>query len=66
MAGWEEIDVPSNWEMKGYGTPLYTNSTYPFLNNPPFIQAQRGYTMEQEPNPVGSYRREFTLPADWS
>jgi len=66
VADWAEIDVPSNWEMKGYGTPLYTNSTYPFLNNPPFIQAQRGYTMEQEPNPVGSYRREFTLPADWS
>ena len=66
VADWTEIDVPSNWEMKGYGTPLYTNSTYPFLNNPPFIQAQRGYTMEQEPNPVGSYRREFTLPAGWS
>ena len=64
--GWEEIDVPSCWEMLGYGTPLYTNITYPFLNNPPFIQAQRGYTMEKEPNPVGSYRREFTLPADWT
>ena len=66
VAGWEEIDVPSCWEMKGYGTPLYTNITYPFLNNPPFIQAQRGYSMEKEPNPVGSYRREFTLPADWT
>ena len=66
VAGWEEIDVPSCWEMEGYGTPLYTNITYPFLNNPPFIQAQRGYTMEKEPNPVGSYRREFTLPADWT
>ena len=63
---WQEIDVPSCWEMLGYGTPLYTNVTYPFLNNPPFIQAQRGYTMEKEPNPVGSYRREFALPADWS
>ena len=66
VSAWEEIDVPSCWEMKGYGTPLYTNVTYPFLNNPPFIQAQRGYTMEKEPNPVGSYRREFTLPADWA
>ena len=65
VSAWEEIDVPSCWEMKGYGTPLYTNVTYPFLNNPPFIQAQRGYTMEKEPNPVGSYRREFTLPANW-
>ena len=66
VSGWEEIDVPSCWEMKGYGTPLYTNVTYPFLNNPPFIQAQRGYTMEQEPNPVGSYRRDFDLPAAWN
>jgi beta-galactosidase len=65
VSDWEEIDVPSCWEMLGYGTPLYTNITYPFLNNPPFIQAQRGYTMEKEPNPVGSYRREFSLPADW-
>ena len=63
--GWEEIDVPSNWEMKGYGTPLYTNVTYPFANNPPFIQASKGYTMEKEPNPVGSYRRDFVLPASW-
>ena len=65
VGGWEEIDVPSNWEMKGYGTPLYTNVTYPFANNPPFIQASKGYTMEKEPNPVGSYRRDFTLPASW-
>ena len=66
VSGWEEIEVPSCWEMKGYGTPLYSNITYPFMNNPPFIQAQRGYTMEKEPNPVGSYRRDFTLPADWT
>ena len=66
VSSWKEIEVPSNWEMKGYGTPLYTNVTYPFLNNPPFIQPQRGYTLEQEPNPVGSYRRDFALPKDWA
>ncbi|MBR1926216.1 MAG: RICIN domain-containing protein [Bacteroidales bacterium] len=66
VSSWDEIEVPSSWEMKGYGTPLYTNVTYPFLNNPPFIQAQLGYTMVSEPNPVGSYRREFTLPSDWA
>lgn len=64
--GWKEIDVPSSWEMQGYGTPIYTNITYPFLNNPPFIQPQKGYTVCDEPNAVGSYRREFTLPADWA
>ena len=29
-SGWDVIDVPSNWEMRGYGTPIYTNATYPF------------------------------------
>ena len=65
VSGWDEITVPSNWEMLGYGTPIYTNITYPVRNNPPFIQAQRGYTAEKEPNPVGSYRRDFTLPEGW-
>ena len=65
VSGWKEIPVPSNWEMHGYGTPIYTNITYPIRNNPPFIQGQRGYTVEKEPNAVGSYRRDFTLPADW-
>lgn len=63
---WDIITVPSNWEMQGYGTPIYTNITYPFRNNPPFIQGQKGYTVENEPNAVGSYRRDFTLPADWN
>lgn len=65
VSHWAEIPVPSNWEMHGYGTPIYTNITYPFRNNPPFIQGQRGYTVEKEPNAVGSYRHEFTLPDDW-
>ncbi len=66
VSEWDNIDVPSSWEMKGYGTPIYTNITYPFLNNPPFIQPQRGYTINNEPNAVGSYKREFDLPADWT
>lgn len=67
VSEWDEIPVPSNWEMLGYGTPIYTNITYPFRNNPPFIQGQRGYTVEKdEPNAVGSYRHEFTLPTGWA
>ena len=65
VSGWDEIPVPSNWEMLGYGTPIYTNITYPFRNNPPFIQGQKGYTILDEPNAVGSYRRDFEIPADW-
>ena len=53
---WNDIAVPSNWEMKGFGTPIYTNVTYPFPRNPPFVG---------ENNPVGTYRRTFTVPANW-
>ncbi len=51
---WKTIDVPSNWEMRGYGTPIYTNSKYPFPVNPPFI--------DPKDNPVGIYERSFDLP----
>ncbi len=56
-SGWDEISVPSNWEMLGYGTPIYTNITYPFPKNPPFI--------DHSDNPVGSYRHTFRLPDSW-
>ncbi len=65
-SGWDLIEVPSNWEMKGYGTPIYCNANSPFGNsNPPQIGAQqngRWYDF----NPVGSYLRTFSLPAAWS
>lgn len=57
-AGWKTIGVPSNWEMQGFGIPIYTNITYPFPKNPPFIDGRD--------NPVGSYRRTFTVPAGWA
>ncbi|MFI2742878.1 glycoside hydrolase family 2 TIM barrel-domain containing protein [Zhouia sp. PK063] len=65
VSSWKSIPVPSNWQMEGYGTPIYTNITYPYKNNPPFIQSQKGYTNEKEKNPVGSYKRIFSLPNDW-
>lgn len=63
--GWKTIPVPSCWEMQGYGTPIYTNVTYPFKNMPPFIQGMDNYTVLKEPNAVGSYRRTISIPADW-
>jgi len=54
---WDNIEVPSCWEMKGYGTPIYTNRTYPFPNVPPYIERE---------NPVGSYLKKFTLPEAWN
>ena len=66
VSSWKEIPVPSSWEMQGYGTPIYTNVTYPHKNQPPFIRPVSGWTIEKEKNPVGSYRREFTLDETWT
>lgn len=65
ISSWKEIDVPSCWEMIGYGTPIYTNVIYPFKKAPARILPLKGYTNEKEPNPVGSYRKDFKLPDNW-
>lgn len=65
---WDDIYVPSNWQMKGYGKPIYTNVTYPFAKNPPFIMKGNvpdSWTKSKLPNPVGSYRRNFEIPNNW-
>ena len=54
---WGEITVPSTWEREGYGTAYYVNSGYTFPVNPPFI--------DHSDNPVGSYKRSFTVPSGW-
>ena len=54
---WDEIKVPANWELEGYDYPIYVNSGYPFKKTPPTIQ--------EHYNPVGSYKRFFSLPAEW-
>ena len=59
VSGWDNIRVPLNWEMAGYDVPVYNNVGYPFHNNPPFIKA---FDDNFDKNPVGSYRRNFTLP----
>lgn len=62
VSGWDNIRVPLNWEMVGYDVPVYNNVGYPFHNNPPFIKA---FDDNFDKNPVGSYRRNFTLPENW-
>ena len=64
---WDDIPVPSNWQMHGYGVPIYTNFTYPFKTNPPYILNDNPpeYTSATLRNPVGSYRTEFTVPPRW-
>jgi len=57
-SSWKKIPVPSNWQIHGYGTPIYLNIRYPFPKRPP--KAPRKY------NPVGSYRTKFTVPDSWN
>ena len=65
---WKTISVPSNWQVQGYGIPLYTNARYPYSkDNPPEIMRSVSdrYTKSKLPNPVGSYRHNFQIPEDW-
>ncbi len=57
VSTWDQIPVPSNWQMHGYGRPIYLNSRHPFPPNPPYIP--------HDYNPVGSYRRYFTISDEW-
>jgi beta-galactosidase len=67
ISGWDEIPVPANWEIQGYGTPIYSNVRYPHPRQPPKIigDVPEDFTAAKEPNPVGSYRTTFRLPKDW-
>ncbi|GJM64256.1 glycoside hydrolase family 2 TIM barrel-domain containing protein [Persicobacter diffluens] len=72
---WATIPVPSNWELQGFGQPIYTNIVYPFtpgaFGDQPLIA--ENYMGPQPPrppkiyrdNPVGSYFRDMEVPADW-
>ncbi len=68
VSGWKEIEVPLSWQMSGYGTPIYSNEQYPFRYDAPRVTAEppRNWTAFKERNSVGSYRRNFTLPEDFS
>jgi beta-galactosidase len=59
---WGNIVVPGNWETQGYDHPIYTNFTYPWtgVENPVPPNVPTIY------NPVGSYRREFSVPESWT
>lgn len=62
VSAWKEIPVPSSWQQQGYDRPIYTNVTYPWAGTdniqPP--AAPKNF------NPVGHYRRDFTVPDTWA
>ncbi len=57
VSKWSDIKVPGNWELQGFGIPIYTDADYLFPAVPPKIP--------HDYNPVGSYRRNFTVPETW-
>ena len=56
-SGWNSIRVPSNWQMEGFGYPLFRNIGLPHPHQPPEVP--------KDFNPVGSYYKTFELPGDW-
>ncbi len=56
VESWNTIQVPSNLEINGFGTPIYVNDRYPFEKNPPLVP---------DDNPTGVYKRKITIPENW-
>ena len=61
VSGWDDIHVPCDWQMQGFGTPIYTNSRYPFRRDHPRVTGipDRNWTAYENRNPVGSYVTVF-------
>lgn len=82
VSGWDDITVPSNWQIVGlqkdgsqkYGTPIYVNVRYPFFYKVKVGDWKEGFmrtppedwTMFKARNEVGSYKRTFTVPSEWA
>lgn len=56
ITAWDTISVPSCWQLQGYDSPNYTNVSYPFPCDPPYVP---------DDNPCGVYEREFTMERLW-
>lgn len=63
LTDWDEIQVPSNMEIEGYGIPIYTNVSYEFY---PEWNFKPPYVNDLEKNNIGYYRREFDVPQTWN
>lgn len=65
--GWSDIKVPGNWELQGFGYPIYVNATYEFTSKgfPPYWDKPNPPLVPREFNPTGTYRKEFDIPTEW-
>ena len=66
-SSWTTLSVPANWEVNGYGTPIYISAGYPFKIDPPYVmkEPKKDWTTYVERNPTGQYRRTFVVPEGW-
>ena len=57
VSQWNKITVPGNWQLQGYGTPIYVNMNYPFAKDRPSVTSEppKDWTAYENRNPVGSY-----------
>src|SRR5690554_3541386 len=62
LSEWNEIKVPSNMEIEGYGYPIYTNVSYEFY---PQWNFKPPYVNDLEKNNIGYYRRDLEIPQSW-
>ncbi|MGC0336671.1 glycoside hydrolase family 2 TIM barrel-domain containing protein [Streptomyces sp. SLBN-8D4] len=63
---WDAIPVPSVWQVHGYDFPIYVNITYPWWGPNGLGEEAQPPAAPTRYNPVGQYRRSFTVPKDWS
>lgn len=64
VTGWDDIVVPGEWQMQGYGIPIYTNWTMPFKKDQPRVMSEPpvNYYTYVNRNPVGQYVSTFNVP----
>jgi beta-galactosidase len=57
---WDNIELPSNWQMKAYGNPIYTFANHPGFDDEKFPAISTPYG-----NHSGAYKRSFSVNSDW-
>ncbi|MFI5662612.1 glycoside hydrolase family 2 TIM barrel-domain containing protein [Streptomyces sp. NPDC051684] len=65
-SGWEGIPVPAAWQLHGHDAPIYVNITYPWWGPNGLGEEAQPPAAPTRHNPVGQYRRTFTVPKGWA
>ena len=66
VSSWDKIMVPGNWQMQGFGRPIYTNIPYPFERNEPSVTSEppHDWYAYDHRNPVGQYVTDFDVTTE--